>query len=354
MAPKAEEHFMKDTLAKKARQTFFQLVVFGGFLVFGALRLGKTVYPRLVVIKDNLTGAVKTVCGCNVGSMGLSWSSLGILLLGITLVCFFIVMTAHLVYLIRETTRFVRRNGAHAPQKISAKAERAAYTLGLSGRVHEIEGRELAAFCHGFFWPKICVSSELVQRLTDKELLAVLSHEQHHLETYEPIKTFLVKLMTKSFFFIPWFRRLAKKYFTYAELAADEQALRRLNDKASLARALEKMITWRARTASRDSLALSFFETVTEERINRLVDDGYVPRFTIFTWRSMTGTLAFVAAAFFIRPIFFVPIVPVSDRSKCEGTISETVSSYRWCADRPPVIRSKIQEYGPPPVDKYH
>ncbi len=297
---------MSATLATKANSIFYQATVLGALFFLGLIFLGVKTYPQFIIIKQNVISQIETVCGCTNPAI---WSShplrsAGVMLVGLFLFIFFTVVVIQLWRFVKSTTQFIRQNLKNVTPHISPKLEKAARILELDKRVREVSSANPLVFCYGFFAPRICISSALVERLGDKELLAVLSHEQHHVITHEPIKMLLVKLLSRSLWFIPWFNLLAKKYFTYAELAADEYATGQLRDKASLARALDTIISWGSKITARDSLALSWFETVTEERINKLVDDRYLPRFTIFTFRSVASSLALGFMVFFSRPLF--------------------------------------------------
>ncbi len=297
---------MSTALATKANAIFYQAIALGAIFFLGLIFLGVKTYPQLIIIKQNVTSKIETVCGCTNPA---TWSNhplpvAGVMLMGLFLLMFFTVVVIQLWRFVKSTTQFIQQNLKNTIPHISLKLEKTARILGLDTRVREVRSNQPLVFCYGFFAPRICISSALVERLGDKELLAVLAHEQHHVITHEPIKMLFVKLLSKSLWFIPWFNLLAKKYFTYAELAADEHATGQLRDKASLARALDTIISWGSVLTARDSLALSFFETVTEERINKLVDDRYLPRFTIFTFRSVASSLALGFLVFFSRPLF--------------------------------------------------
>ncbi len=292
--------------AKKANAIFYQVIAWGAFFFLGLIFLGFKIYPQFISIKQSVTNKIEAVCGCANPAV---WSShplrlAGLFLAGLFLVGFFSFVIIQLWRFVQSTAQFIQQNLKNTIPHISPKLENAVRILKLDKRVREVRSAHPLVFCHGFFAPKICISSALVERLGDKELLAVLSHEQHHVINHEPIKMLFVKLLSRSFWFIPWFGLLAKKYFTYAELAADEHAMEQLKDKASLARALDTMISWGSKITARDSLALSFFETITEARINKLADDRYLPRFTIFTFPSVASSLALGFLVFIARPLF--------------------------------------------------
>ncbi len=342
---------MSVTLATKAKAIFYQTIAWGVIFFTGLIFLGLKTYPQFIIIKQNITSQLETVCGCTNPTI---WSShplrsAGIMLVGLFLFIFFTVVVSQLFRFIKSTTQFIRQNLKNSSAHLSPKLEKAVRIVGLDTRVREVISNQPLVFCYGFFAPRICISSALVERLADKELLAVLSHEQHHVITHEPIKMLLVKLLSRSFWFIPWFTLLAKKYFTYAELAADEHATRQLRDKASLARALDTIISWGSMNTTPDSLALSWFETVTEERINKLADDRYLPRFTIFTFRSVASSLALGFLVFLARPLFTNSQIITIDGApgSCARAVSHTVvTAQKQCVMHTiPAIESEQKLY---------
>ncbi|MBI2099273.1 M56 family metallopeptidase [Candidatus Uhrbacteria bacterium] len=314
---------MKPALERKANGIFYQLMGAGAIFFTALIFLGIKIYPQIMAVKQSLTKKIETVCGCanyfdfNVHPLRAAVP----LIIGLALAAFFLFFALQIYRLKRATSKFIRQNVKKAGAAPSFKLAKAAGLLGLAGRVSEAADNNPLVFCHGFYRPKICVSSQLAERLTETELMAVLSHEKRHLLSREPLRALLVKLLAKSLFFAPWFASLAQKYFTYAELAADEYAALNLRHKAPLAQALLKIIQWERQIIIRDYLTLSFFETVTEERINKLADDRYLPRFRIFTPRSLIGSLIIGAAIFVFYNFFDAPPIVASGgrlASSCE------------------------------------
>jgi hypothetical protein len=93
------------------------------------------------------------------------------------------------------------------------------------------------AFCGGLLRPRIYVSQGALDALPERELRAVLAHEEHHRRRRDPLRLSAGAVVAEAFFFVPAPRRLLERYRTIAELAADDAAVRS-TDRSTLARAL--------------------------------------------------------------------------------------------------------------------
>ena len=94
------------------------------------------------------------------------------------------------------------------------------------------------AFCAGFLRPAICVSTAALDTLSPAELRAVLVHERHHSRRRDPLRFVLLRVLGHALPFLPGLPLLAARFAALAEVAADEAALARTQDRRSLARAL--------------------------------------------------------------------------------------------------------------------
>lgn len=98
------------------------------------------------------------------------------------------------------------------------------------------------AFCFGLFKPRICLSTGLIDALSDQELKAVLLHEDFHCHHYDPLRTLLADSMAAVLFFLPAAAEGRDLFLTSTELAADRHVIR-LSGRFSLAGALHKLLT---------------------------------------------------------------------------------------------------------------
>ncbi|OGH71352.1 MAG: hypothetical protein A2921_00465 [Candidatus Magasanikbacteria bacterium RIFCSPLOWO2_01_FULL_43_20b] len=297
---------MHSNFTTKARKVFRNIaillaVVFGGVLVFGYF-----VYQRLFIFGGMLLDKLKSACGC---TEYLSFSThpfiistfaiLGLgLLVGAGLAIYKTVKFKKLNY------KFVRAHLKRARPALRASLREVVNELGLDEKVVEIREQSPAVFCYGFLKPKICVSDGLVSALEKEELRAVLRHERRHLLNYDPLKLFCLKLGEKFFFFVPGFKTLVKQYITYSEMAADEDVGIGDNEKISLAGALFKIINQEEQAMLRNGLALSFFSSVIEERVNRLADADYAPVFKIFNRQFFAGVVALFVVLLSVLVLF--------------------------------------------------
>lgn len=130
--------------------------------------------------------------------------------------------------------------GAHAglPPRLSALRMQ----LALSRPIVLLANRTPLAFCFGLLKPGICISTGLLDTLSDRELKAVLLHEDHHCRHFDPLRTFLADLLAALFFFLPVAAEWRRLFATTTELAADRYAMR-LAGRCSLAGALHKLLT---------------------------------------------------------------------------------------------------------------
>jgi Zn-dependent protease with chaperone function len=81
------------------------------------------------------------------------------------------------------------------------------------------------AFCAGWLRPRVYVSIEILARLSEREVRAVLAHEQHHEALRDPLRLAVSHVLCQALFFLPVLRLLHDRYADVAELTADAAAL---------------------------------------------------------------------------------------------------------------------------------
>jgi len=124
----------------------------------------------------------------------------------------------------------------------SSDLEPLAWRLGLKDKVRLLDFEVPLCFCAGFISPRIYLSRGIVEKLVPQELEALLLHEKHHLENYDPLKMLVGKLVVAALFFIPVLRDILKHYFINKEIAADRSAIRYQGHYRGIAGALEKLL----------------------------------------------------------------------------------------------------------------
>ncbi|MEK9183773.1 MAG: M56 family metallopeptidase, partial [Patescibacteria group bacterium] len=296
-------------LNKKANLILTQLAVISLFL---SGLIGLVVfkfYKYFTFIIKSLLGGIQTICGCQipVSFTNHPYVITGLFILAVGLLTAILSFIFKSVRIYIKTSRFIKKYTGRS-RLISTKLNDTSQQINLSGKVIEIQTEEPAVFCYGFFNPRICISSAIVNSLSSLELKAVLLHEQHHLKVYEPIKLLLVKIISTALFFIPGIKNLTRQYAVFSELAADEAATDNFKNKAPLAQALNKILAQKENMLIQKGLAISFFSQVIEERVNKLVDNNYIPSVK-FNFIKLLSSVFVIGIFFFtaktLPPHFF-------------------------------------------------
>lgn len=286
------------SLKKKTNLFFYSICGIG--LIFTAIfiLLNNFLYRRILLTWSSILGKIETICGC---TNHFTYSAhpflfITLILTGFGILSFLIFAFIKLIKIKIATDRFIKRNLKTKKLDLSPKLEKASKFLKLENRVVEIKNQNIVIFCYGFFKQKICVSSNFVAKLSHKELVAVLLHEQYHLNAYETTRIFIVKVVTTILFFIPGLKSLTKQYLTYSELAADEWAINNSKNKLPLARAVYKALKHKEANSSTQDLAISYFSNdIIGERIKRIVDDKYRVNFNYFNFKFLLNLVLVVS-----------------------------------------------------------
>ncbi|MBZ0320092.1 MAG: M56 family metallopeptidase [Anaerolineae bacterium] len=178
------------------------------------------------------------VCGALMG--GTSHSSVvrhilfvaGVLLLGLGV----------FIRQVWRTSRFVKVLIDPAQVEFSPNLAALFTELDLHHHIVLTEQSHPFAFCFGFLRPRICLSTGLVQLLRLDQLKAVLLHEDHHRQHFDPLRMLLIEVMSTMFFFLPIIRAWGSVYKVHIELRADEYAIGKVG-KLALAGALHQLFT---------------------------------------------------------------------------------------------------------------
>jgi Zn-dependent protease with chaperone function len=92
--------------------------------------------------------------------------------------------------------------------------------------VSVIDESDPQAFCAGYLRPRVYISRGALGLLDGDELTAVVSHENRHRRTRDPLRLALGRLLSDALFFMPAMRPLGDRYAQIAEYKADEAAVR--------------------------------------------------------------------------------------------------------------------------------
>jgi beta-lactamase regulating signal transducer with metallopeptidase domain len=169
---------------------------------------------------------------------------------------------------------------------------RIAVDLGLRDALDLVEDPTAYTFCHGYFRPRICLTTGLAEALDDGELAAVMRHEAHHVRSRDPLKILLARSMASGLFYLPVAAVLRDGYFIGKEACADADAEGE-GGAVELASALVKLLRADRPRWPAGILAIGALSP-TESRLERLLapEDWRVPRPTPGVW---IASLALVA-----------------------------------------------------------
>lgn len=98
------------------------------------------------------------------------------------------------------------------------------------------------AFVLGIFVTRIYISTGLLDALDDLELGSVIMHEVHHHRNRDPLKGFVLSILSHLFFYIPVIRTYAEHWQQQREWEADAAA-KRVSSATGLAQALCKLLS---------------------------------------------------------------------------------------------------------------
>jgi hypothetical protein len=120
--------------------------------------------------------------------------------------------------------------------------------------VSVIEAGVPLAFCAGWLRPRVYLSTAAMERLSDRELHAVLAHEQHHRALRDPLRLAVSRVLCQALFFLPVLRPLHDRCGDVAEITADAAAVDAIG--GSIAPLASAMLTFGA-TQSGDVVGIS-------------------------------------------------------------------------------------------------
>lgn len=189
-----------------------------------------------------------------------------------------------------RTLRFNRRLDRLA-DPLPPRLVRAAGALGLEDRLTYLDDPGVMACCYGLVRPRVAVTAELLSRLDDQELLAVLAHERHHVRYRDPARYLVIQVLAETAFMFPVASVLRHRLETRVELAADRAALA-VTSRGALAGALLGALTGPG-TPVAGVAGLS----ATEARIAHLAGNPVLPAVPTRSVIASIGVLAVIALA---------------------------------------------------------
>lgn len=181
----------------------------------------------------------------------------------------------------------------HIPQRV----QKTIASLNLGRKVYVIKDNNLFSLCFGVLSPRIIITTTLAFSLTQKELEAVLLHEQAHMQNRDPLKILLGKTVTSMFFFLPIFSEFNRNMNVTNELAADQWATASQKGTSFLRGALKKIL-------SKPQVTFATVPAISnpdhlEIRIHKIVENRskYSPRISL---TSITTSILFFIFSWFL------------------------------------------------------
>jgi Zn-dependent protease with chaperone function len=172
-----------------------------------------------------------------------------------------------------RSIRFTRRLLYFGSVKSPPQLHKLVVELDLdSSRIIVLPTEEAFALCFGFFKPRICLSTGMINLLSEAQLKATLLHEDYHRQWFDPLRILIAETISKTFFFLPVIQEWYARFTTRMELDADQYAIEKVG-KAALAGALHRLLTVSTpQTVFIQGIAVVGF-TVAKERVAALLGD---------------------------------------------------------------------------------
>lgn len=261
---------MADHHRHHAHSTFILLFTAAALLIssiaFVAVRFGGVAGSVL----NRAGSSLLRGCGCVGAGSGSSMASvitLAALVIGLAAIA---VLLVRFLVLFNRTRRFIP---FVAIVPTSAELTELAAAAGMAAQVREYDDERSAVFCAGLFKPLIYVPSSIVRTLDRSALRAVLEHERYHVLRRDPLRLLLADLVR----ILPGFKPIVDEYRGNVELAADEEAIERMNGNTALGRALIHLLSLRKPSFRTGGTTVAYFDA-TERRIDHLLGIASPPK----------------------------------------------------------------------------
>ncbi|MEK8130788.1 M56 family metallopeptidase [Paenibacillus filicis] len=135
-----------------------------------------------------------------------------------------------------------------------------------------IAAKQPFALTLGLFRPRIVLSSGLLELLDPSEIEAVYYHERSHRRHRDPLKTFVLLVVSKVMWYVPILDWCSRHYKIAREIIADHEAMTVMGTPASLGSALLKLLKKQDRPQAVDFAYVSFADTSINYRIHHIID----------------------------------------------------------------------------------
>ncbi len=234
---------------------------FGAIVSIGAVLLASSIV--VLVLASHRLAPAANPCTCAAVAGPSAWLWLMMLGAGAVMAWFTFVT----IQTARRTRRFLRRT-------LSGARATPAWRLGLTspwpiGLLPDSS----AIFCYGFFRPRLAIGERLFSLLDAEQLTAVVAHESAHARRRDPLRLFLVKIVSDVLGRWLGGRALLQAFTVHVECDADQAAVVRCG-RTPLANAFLRLLD---AAGVRQAAAVPFL-SVTEMRILQLLGEERRPR----------------------------------------------------------------------------
>lgn len=110
----------------------------------------------------------------------------------------------------------------------------------IGSKITVIDHEGIVAVTYGFILPRIVLSSKVMDDFSDREIAAIVWHENYHCRNLDPLRSLILQIMMTSLPFLPILQKLAHYIQVWMELLADRYVIRKLNNPHDLAGVLLK------------------------------------------------------------------------------------------------------------------
>lgn len=186
----------------------------------------------------------------------------------------------------------LRQEDSIRARKLSSKLASVVTALSIpQNMVIETSSSQLLAITSGLLYPKILVSSKLVQSLTPRQIEAVLLHELHHAQRRHPAWFVLGSIVSNTLWFIPSLRELNVEMRLQLELAADKAVFAHQKSYVYLRRALTKMLEQPQSARTIPAFIPQVLQSPLHSRVDHMLGSETSVRTSFSMWRVVVSFL---------------------------------------------------------------
>ena len=205
---------------------------------------------------------------------------------------------------------------------------RLAVAAGLNpARLSIVDGLPNPVFTAGLVSPRVFVASDLLLRLHERELEAVLAHEAEHLRRRDPLRVAVFRFLALTLFWIPALRRLSDDMADEVEILADDAATR--GEPLVLASAILGVAAWRQQVVS-GTVGFHNKPDLLDRRIRRLAGEDTPVRSHLTNW-SIAGAALALALVVSSGTLAAAPLASAAGAHHCRHR-GETALAHLFCA----------------------